>query len=186
MIRTAVSNPPLAPSIKESKTSTFLYKPPKTIAIKINKINPLLKELEKICTASDSNEWIYKTIDAIKAEIPKIHARITGWKTFIFCLKLTINMDATVAIKVAIIQGMKISIGLADLAAERNAIILTGIIVMPDACKHRNIICGFEAVDFSGLISCKLSMAFNPNGVAALSNPNKFAEKFIIMCPIAG
>jgi hypothetical protein len=29
-------------------------------------------------------------------------------------------------------------------------------------------------------------MAFNPKGVAALSSPNKLAEKFIIICPYAG
>ena len=29
-------------------------------------------------------------------------------------------------------------------------------------------------------------MALSPNGVAALSSPSRFAEKFITMCPVAG
>jgi hypothetical protein len=32
-----------------------------------------------------------------------------------------------------------------------------------------------DALDFSVLTSCMLSMAFNPNGVAALSRPRKLA-----------
>ena len=76
--------------------------------------------------------------------------------------------------------------GLAAFAADLKAMILTGINVKPDACKHKNMICALEATDLFGLISCKLSIAFNPKGVAALSNPSKLAEKFIIICPIAG
>ncbi len=41
------------------------------------------------------------------------------------------------------------------------------------------MICGFDAVVLSGLISCKLSIAFSANGVAALSSPSRLAEKFI-------
>ena len=37
-----------------------------------------------------------------------------------------------------------------------------------------------------GFNSCRLSIAFKPKGVAALSRFNKLAEKFIIICPVAG
>ena len=95
-------------------------------------------------------------------------------------------MAAMVAIKVAIIQGTKMSVGLAAFEPARKAMMLTGINCKPDACRQRNIICALEALVLSGLISCKLAMAFNPKGVAALSSPNRLALKFIIMCPIAG
>src|SRR5574340_1584719 len=92
-------------------------------------------------------------------------------------------MAAIVATKVAIMQGIKISVGLELCSEARMAIILTGIKVSPDACKQRNMICELEAVSLWGFISCKLSIAFIPKGVAALSRPNKLAEKFITMCP---
>src|ERR1700687_5548565 len=95
-------------------------------------------------------------------------------------------MAAIVATKVAIIQGIKISVGLVLFKDALIAMMLTGINVSPDACKHRNIIWALDAVSLSGLISCKLSMALIPNGVAALSRPNKLAEKFITMWPMAG
>src|SRR5688572_4019073 len=116
---------------------------------------------------------------AIITEILPIQTRMTGWKILIFCLKLTMNIAAMVATNVAIMHGMKISIGLAALAAERKAMMLTGIRVRPEACRQRNIICGLEATALFGFNSCKLSMAFIPKGVAALSRPRRFAEKFI-------
>ena len=53
-----------------------------------------------------------------------------------------------------------------------------GINVKPAACKHINMIWASLARSLSGFNSCKLCMAFNPNGVAAESNPKKLAEKF--------
>src|SRR5665213_44101 len=91
-----------------------------------------------------------------------------------------------VATKVAIMHGIKISVGLCVFKEALMAMILTGISVSPDACKQRNMICELEAVSFFGLISCKLSIAFIPKGVAALSSHSKLAEKFITICPIAG
>ena len=38
-----------------------------------------------------------------------------------------------------------------------------------------------DALDLSAFTSCMLSIAFNPNGVAALSRPRKLAAKFIVM-----
>src|SRR6476661_10075481 len=48
------------------------------------------------------------------------------------------------------------------------------------------MIWALDALSALGLISCRLCMAFKPKGVAALSNPKRFAEKFIIIWPIAG
>ena len=56
------------------------------------------------------------------------------------------NIAAIVATKVAIMQGTKISVGFAAFSEALTAIMLTGINVNPEACKHKNMICAFEAV----------------------------------------
>src|SRR5665213_4545354 len=91
-----------------------------------------------------------------------------------------------VAVKVAIIEGMKMEVGSVAFIEARIAMMLTGISVSPDACRHRNMICELEAVSLLGFSSWRLSIAFSPKGVAALSSPNRFAEKFMTMWPIAG
>ena len=84
------------------------------------------------------------------AEMPPTQASITGCNKLIFCLKDTMIIAAMVATKVAIMQGMKISVGLAAFSAERAAMIVTGISVSPDACRQRNMICALEAVSLLG------------------------------------
>src|SRR5258706_10994108 len=96
------------------------------------------------------------------------------------------HIAASVATNVTIIHGMNISVGFSALAEARTAIMLTGINVGPHACRHKNMIWASDATDLLGLISCRLSIVFKPKGVAALSNPKRLAEKFIIICPIAG
>ena len=64
--------------------------------------------------------------------------------------------------------------------------LLTYQIDKPEVFNTRNIICASEAVSLSGFISCISFMVFNPSGVAALSRPNIFAEKFIIIEAVAG
>src|SRR5690348_6159058 len=96
------------------------------------------------------------------------------------------SIEAMVAANVAIMHGIKISVGFGVFSEALMAIMLTGINVRPDACKHKNIICALEAVSFLGFISCRLSIALIPKGVAALSRPKRLAEKFITMCPMAG
>ena len=44
----------------------------------------------------------------------------------------------------------------------------------------------FDAVCLSLFSSCSCSIAFNPKGVAALSKPNRLAEIFIKIEPVAG
>ena len=63
---------------------------------------------------------------------------------------------------------------------------LIGMSVSPEVFKTRNIIIGLVAVSFFGFSSCKPSIAFKPNGVAALSNPSIFAARFIKMLPVTG
>src|SRR5215213_1853547 len=98
------------------------------------------------------------------------------------------SMAAMVATNVAIMQGIKMSVGFAaaGLTAALAAMMLTGMSVKPEACKQRNMICALEALSLLGLISWRLCMAFRPKGVAALSRPIRLAEKFIIMWPMAG
>ena len=62
----------------------------------------------------------------------------------------------------------------------------TGTMVKPEVFNTKNIICAFEATSFLGFTSCICCMALSPIGVAALSNPNIFAAKFIMIEPCAG
>ena len=61
-----------------------------------------------------------------------------------------------------------------------------GMRVSPLVCSTRNMICALLAVSFTGFRVCRLSMAFKPKGVAALSSPSILALKFITICPMAG
>ena len=63
---------------------------------------------------------------------------------------------------------------------------VTGIRVRPDACSAMNMIWALDATSLFGFNSCKLSIAFKPKGVAALSRLSRLALKFIIICPVAG
>ena len=63
---------------------------------------------------------------------------------------------------------------------------LTGIRVNPLVLSTRNMIIGLDAVSFFGFKACICSMAFNPNGVAALSSPNILAAIFMKMLPVTG
>ena len=65
----------------------------------------------------------------------------------------------------------------------RWAIMERGIKTGPALCKTRNMIWALEAVSLTGFKSCKPCIAFRPKGVAALSRPNKLAEKFMIIWP---
>src|SRR5579862_4032378 len=98
----------------------------------------------------------------------------------------TMKIAAKVAAKVAMRQGMKISTGFEACIEALAAMTATGIILKPEACRLKNMICAFEADDLFGFNSCKLSIVFKPNGVAALSRPRRFAEKFIIIWPNTG
>ena len=91
-----------------------------------------------------------------------------------------------VATKVAMSVGTNISVGFLELIVTLCAMMLTGIMVSPDAFSTINMICELEAVSFTGFTSCRLFMAFKLKGVAALSSPSILAEKLIIMWPMAG
>ena len=88
--------------------------------------------------------------------------------------------------KVASRMGMKISVGFAAPICARYTMMLTGMIVRPEVLITRNIIMEFVAVSFFSFKSCKRSIALSPNGVAALSSPNIFAEMFIKIFPTTG
>ena len=90
---------------------------------------------------------------------------------------------ASVPTNEVIMVGSIISEGLVAFCAALYPIIEVGIKVNPAACKHKNIIGLLEAFSLSVFTSCMLSMAFSPKGVAALSNPKKFAAKFIVINP---
>ena len=86
---------------------------------------------------------------------------------------------AIVATTVAIMSGTKTEVGFVLPELARYAIIESGIRVSPLVCNTKNMICALEAVSLFGLRVCKLSIAFNPKGVAALSKPSILALKFI-------
>ena len=81
---------------------------------------------------------------------------------------------------------MNTSAGLAAPLAILKAITPVGINVIPAVLRTRNMICALLAVSFWGFNSCNSCMAFKPTGVAALSKPSIFAEKFMIIEPFAG
>ena len=62
----------------------------------------------------------------------------------------------------------------------------TGIKVSPLVFKTRNIIIELDAVSFFLFNVCNCSMAFSPNGVAALSKPSMLAATFMKILPVAG
>src|SRR5690606_12600377 len=87
---------------------------------------------------------------------------------------------------VAMSVGMNMLVGSTEPRAARSTMIASGIIVRPEVLSTRNVIWALDAVSGSGLISCNSFMAFNPNGVAALSRPRILALKFMMMDPVAG
>jgi hypothetical protein len=81
----------------------------------------------------------------------------------------------SVPAKLAMSVGRKMSAGSFAPRIARCAITLTGMSVMPAVLRTRNMICASVASSFSGLSVWRLSIAFSPIGVAALSRPRKFA-----------
>jgi hypothetical protein len=61
-----------------------------------------------------------------------------------------------------------------------------GIKVSPEALMHKNITMELLADSLFGFNSCNCCMAFNPIGVAALSSPSKFADRFMKIEPVTG
>lgn len=104
----------------------------------------------------------------------------------ICCEILTAVIPTSVDMEVVSSVGMKISVGCVAPSWARYIIMLTGININPEVLITRNIIIGLVAVSFFGFSSCSSFMAFSPNGVAALSNPNMLADRFIKIDPMAG
>ena len=117
---------------------------------------------------------------------PPKYAKIGLLNKLIFCYIATNINAANVEKKVAIRMGKNMSEGCAAPASCQYAIIEIGRRVRLDAFKTINMICALLAASLLGFSSCNSFMAFKPNGVAALSNPNAFAEKFIKIEPKAG
>src|SRR5687767_8502427 len=80
--------------------------------------------------------------------------------------KAVTAMATIVATKVAISTGTNISVGFLEFIVTLCAMMLTGMMVSPDAFSTMNMICELEAVSFTGFTSCRLFMAFKLNGVA--------------------
>ena len=62
----------------------------------------------------------------------------------------------------------------------------TGSKVSDEAFITKKRICALLAIFGVGLSDCNDRIAFNPIGVAALSRPNPFAIKFMVIRPAAG
>ena len=86
----------------------------------------------------------------------------------------------------AIKIGRKTSAGLVAPNCALYAMMVVGIKVSPLAPSTTNIIMALDALDLSMLSSCNSPIAFNPMGVAALSNPSMFAAIFISIEPKTG
>src|SRR5690606_17821014 len=107
---------------------------------------------------------------------------VTGVQT----CALPIFIPDTNEINVPISAGINISVGFSAPAAIRSAMTDVGISVIPAVLSTRNMIWAFVAVFLSSFSFCNSFMAFSPTGVAALSRPSIFAEKFMMMEPFAG
>ena len=125
---------------------------------------------------------IAKIIDANPTNVPII----VRSKILMRCLMQQAINPANVEKKVANNMGKKMSDGLLAPNCARYIITPMGIMVSPDVFNTRNMIIASVAVSLSLFRLCISLIAFNPSGVAALSNPNMFAEIFIKMDPIAG
>ena len=108
------------------------------------------------------------------------------WKIFMRCLKQTARIATTVDVNVVNMIGRNTSEGLFAPNCARYIIIVIGINVSPEALIHKNIIIGLLADALLVFISWSSFMAFNPIGVAALSSPNRLADKFINIDPVTG
>src|SRR6202000_580738 len=108
----------------------------------------------------------YQTSKPINAVTPPSQAMMTLSKRFIFCLMATINIPDMVATYVAMMMGIKTSVGSFAWRIARWAMMVTGNNCNPEVSITRYIIWALEAVSLSGFNSCKLSIAFKPSGVA--------------------
>ena len=63
---------------------------------------------------------------------------------------------------------------------------LMGIRVKPEALMQRNITIELLACSLLGFSSWSCCMAFSPIGVAALSSPSRFADRFMKIEPVTG
>ena len=102
------------------------------------------------------------------------------------CFRQTANIATKVEVNVVNMIGKKTSEGLAAPNWARYIMIVIGIKVKPEALMQRNITMELLARPFSGFRSCNCCIAFKPIGVAALSNPNRFAERFMKIEPVTG
>ena len=102
------------------------------------------------------------------------------------CRRQTAKIATNVEVKVVNMMGKKTSEGFAAPNWARYIMIVIGIKVKPEALMQRNITIELLARSFSGFRSCNCCIAFKPIGVAALSKPNKFAERFMNMEPVTG
>ena len=80
----------------------------------------------------------------------------------------------------------KIPAGSSEPAAARSAIIPVGNKVTLEVFMARKSIIEFVAIPLLGFKVSSSCIARIPKGVAAFPNPNAFAERFIIIAPIAG
>ena len=101
-------------------------------------------------------------------------------------MKQTANIATSVLANVANMMGRNTSEGFAAPSCARYIMMVTGISVSPEALMQRNITIASVAVSFSRFSSCNSCIAFRPIGVAALSSPRRFAEKFMNIDPVAG
>ena len=82
--------------------------------------------------------------------------------------------------------GRNTSDGFAAPNCARYIMMVIGIKVSPEALMHKNITMELLADSLFGFNSCNCCMAFNPIGVAALSSPSKFADRFMKIEPVTG
>src|SRR5689334_2121684 len=139
-----------------------------------------------VATWSCGSREKYQTSPATTAVSVPSHPSTTRFQMLSFWIAATSSRPERSLMNVAIRMGTNTSAGFAAPSWARNVMIEMGTSVTDDAFITMNNTISSVARSGSGLRLCSSFIAFNPSGVAALSRPSMFAERFITMAPLAG
>lgn len=186
MIVIAVWKPSFAPSIKASYTLIFFRVPLMINPQMMVKRSVLANKVEYKETCSCSMELNNQTNPPINNPNPPKNNTRFRCKILIFCRTQTAKIATKVDVNVASMIGRNISDGFAAPICARYIMMVIGIKVSPEALMQRNMTIELLADSFLGFNFCNCCIAFSPIGVAALSSPSKFAERFMKIDPVTG
>ena len=149
-------------------------------------ISRLLTRLDWRCNSSAPRVANQPTRASNRAKPPPRKASTTVSARRIRCTQAVTSSPARVEQLVAIRMGMNTAAGSLAPNWARYSRMVTGNRVTAEVLSTRNRICASLATRGSGFRVCRSFMALMPSGVAALSRPRMFADRFRVMDEIAG